>query len=182
MEYLSFFSNESLQTSSPPHARTMRPRSIKIYSPIVLTHRLYMASRYKNADEADLNKLLTGLLKEWTVSPSVSKPVSLSRTFHFKYFKHAWAFMTRIASRSEQERHHPEWSNVYNTCFVKWTTHYTGALSDKDLLMAEFCDEVAREIGETTPVDQDPAKLENMKALVDESAQDGCKPCAPAST
>lgn len=141
-----------------------------------------MASRYKTVDDADLNKLLAGSLKEWTLSPSASNPVSLSRSFQFRHFKHAWAFMTRIASRSEEERHHPEWSNVYNTCFVKWTTHYTGAISSKDILMAEFCDEVAREIGESKSAKGDPAKVENLQALTNESTQDGCKSCAHPSS
>jgi 4a-hydroxytetrahydrobiopterin dehydratase len=170
----------TLSISSPSHLTSrMRPKFIKIYSNFGSSPRRYMASKYKVINEADLNKFLAGSSKGWTVSPSVSKPVSLSRTFHFQYFKHAWAFMAGIASRCEQERHHPEWSNVYNTCFVKWTTHYTGALTDKDLLMAEFCDQVAQDIGEKMPVDQDPAKLENMKSLADESARDGCKSCAP---
>ena len=59
----------------------------------------------------------------WTHHTPPSSPSSLSRTFHFKTFKAAWSFMTAVAEECKKRRHHPEWSNVYNTVFVRWTTH-----------------------------------------------------------
>jgi 4a-hydroxytetrahydrobiopterin dehydratase len=55
--------------------------------------------------------------------------------------------MDRVAAECKTERHHPEWANVYNTVFVRWTTHSPKGLSEKDVKMAVFCDECARELG-----------------------------------
>lgn len=56
--------------------------------------------------------------------------------------------MTAVAAECKIQRHHPEWSNVYNTTQIKWTTHKPAGLSSKDVHMARFCDEAAGEFGE----------------------------------
>ena len=58
------------------------------------------------------------------------------------------AFMNRIAAKAGEERHHPEWSNVYNKTHITWTTHRPRGLSGKDIVMARYCDDVAQEMGE----------------------------------
>ena len=40
---------------------------------------------------------------------------------------------------------------VYNTTFVRWTTHQPPGLSMLDTQMAAFCDERARALGELPP-------------------------------
>src|SRR5450432_2142888 len=59
--------------------------------------------------------------------------------------------MTTIAEQCKVQKHHPEWSNVYNTTFVRWTTHSPSGLSIKDVEMARFCDEQALVFGEVVP-------------------------------
>jgi 4a-hydroxytetrahydrobiopterin dehydratase len=61
---------------------------------------------------------------------------SLSRTWHFKDFSEAFAFMTRIAILAEKLDHHPEWSNVYNKVSITLSTHDAGGLSTRDIMMA----------------------------------------------
>lgn len=56
--------------------------------------------------------------------------------------------MNRIADECKAQKHHPEWSNVYNRTTIKWTTHKPEGLSSKDVHMAKFCDDAAREMGE----------------------------------
>lgn len=68
---------------------------------------------------------------------------ALERTFEFKSFKHAMAFMTECAMHIEQVNHHPTWSNTYNTVHVKLNTHdkdYT--VTDKDRNLAKTMDQV----------------------------------------
>ena len=36
----------------------------------------------------------------------------IRRSFHFKTFRQAWAFMDAVAGKCKEERHHPEWWNV----------------------------------------------------------------------
>ena len=67
--------------------------------------------------------------------------VSIKRSFVFKDFKAAFAFMTYVAMQAEHLNHHPEWSNVYNTVHIRLTTHDVGALSKHDVALAQRIDE-----------------------------------------
>ncbi|KAF7857137.1 uncharacterized protein EAF02_011370 [Botrytis sinoallii] len=69
--------------------------------------------------------------------------MSVERVITFKGFKDAWNFMNAIAAKCKQERHHPEWVNIYNKVFIRWTTHDLPGLTATDILMAKFCDEQA---------------------------------------
>lgn len=72
----------------------------------------------------------------------LSKPDALQKEFTFTSFSPCFAMMTRVAMEAERLNHHPEWSNVYNRLTIKWTTHETGGISDRDLHMAQFCDQI----------------------------------------
>ena len=61
---------------------------------------------------------------------------SISKTFKFRSFRDAMAWMTRIAFEAEAADHHPEWTNVYNRVDVVLTTHDSGGLTGKDLDLA----------------------------------------------
>ena len=67
---------------------------------------------------------------------------AISKTFRFKNFNEAFAFMTRIAMEAEKNNHHPEWSNVYNSVSITLTSHDVGGISERDLKMARFIDSV----------------------------------------
>ncbi len=69
----------------------------------------------------------------WTLAPDA---LSISRTFTFKNFSEAFAFMTRSALAAEKLDHHPEWSNVYKTVVVKLNTHDAGGLTALDFDLA----------------------------------------------
>ena len=63
--------------------------------------------------------------------------LSIGRTFTFKNFSEAFAFMTRSALAAEKLDHHPEWSNVYKTVVVKLNTHDAGGLTALDFELAK---------------------------------------------
>ncbi len=63
----------------------------------------------------------------------------------FGDFNAAFGFMTRVALKAEKMNHHPEWSNVYNRVEVVLTTHDCGGISNKDIKLANFIDQCARE-------------------------------------
>ncbi|MBB3700677.1 4a-hydroxytetrahydrobiopterin dehydratase [Flammeovirga yaeyamensis] len=66
---------------------------------------------------------------------------TLKRTFTFKDFSEAFAFMTRVAFLAEQHQHHPNWSNVWNTVEIALTTHDAGnVVTEKDKKLAEAID------------------------------------------
>lgn len=61
----------------------------------------------------------------------------LYRSFHFSNFSEAFAFMTRVALLSEQQQHHPKWTNVWNLVEVWLVTHDAGnTVTEKDAQLA----------------------------------------------
>ena len=68
---------------------------------------------------------------------------AIEKTFRFRGFRDAMAWMARVAFEAEHLNHHPEWSNVYNRVEVRLTTHDTGGLTAKDIDLAERMEKVA---------------------------------------
>lgn len=69
------------------------------------------------------------------------KDNKLTRTFEFKDFQEAFAFMTRVAFLAEGMQHHPNWSNVYNKVEIALTTHDSGnTVTQKDRDLAKAID------------------------------------------
>lgn len=67
----------------------------------------------------------------------------LKRTFVFKDFQEAFAFMTRVAFLAEAQNHHPNWSNVYNQVTIELTTHDAGnIITEKDRKLAQSIDQL----------------------------------------
>ncbi|SFN89405.1 4a-hydroxytetrahydrobiopterin dehydratase [Chitinophaga sp. YR627] len=69
------------------------------------------------------------------------KKNQLYRSFEFKDFKEAFAFMTKVALIAEKMDHHPYWTNVYNKVEIYLNTHDAGdVITDKDRKMAKAID------------------------------------------
>ncbi|NJM29500.1 MAG: 4a-hydroxytetrahydrobiopterin dehydratase [Rhizobiales bacterium] len=68
---------------------------------------------------------------------------AITKTFQFKSFGQAWAFMSRVALYAEKTDHHPEWLNVYGRVEVTLSTHSAGGVTEKDVNMARKMDEWA---------------------------------------
>lgn len=69
----------------------------------------------------------------WQLSADAKQ---LSRTFVFRDFPEALAFIHRIGSIAEQEGHHPDIHNVWNTVRLDLSTHAIGGLSRNDFILA----------------------------------------------
>ena len=68
---------------------------------------------------------------------------AITRTFRFKDFNAAFGFMTRAALAAEKLDHHPEWFNVYNRVEVLLATHDADGVTELDVTLASFMDEIA---------------------------------------
>lgn len=67
----------------------------------------------------------------------------LKRSFKFKNFIDAFAFMTKVAFAAEKLNHHPNWSNVYNQVDIVLTTHDAGnTVTEKDWQLAKKIDDI----------------------------------------
>ncbi len=68
-------------------------------------------------------------------------PEGLNKTFEFKNFSEAFAFMARVALAAEKIDHHPNWSNVYNRVTITLNTHSAGnSVTEKDHILAHTID------------------------------------------
>ncbi|MBD9374764.1 4a-hydroxytetrahydrobiopterin dehydratase [Rhizobium sp. ARZ01] len=69
---------------------------------------------------------------------------AITKSFRFKGFNDAFAFMSEAAQAAERLNHHPEWFNVYNRVDVRLTTHSAGGVTALDLRLAEAMEKAAR--------------------------------------
>lgn len=67
---------------------------------------------------------------------------AIEKTFTFKDFSQAFAFMTRVALAAEKQDHHPQWSNTYNHVSITLSTHDCNGLSHKDITLAHTIDTI----------------------------------------
>ena len=71
---------------------------------------------------------------DWTIEGE-----TLTRTFGLQDFSEAMGFVTRVALAAEVADHHPDIDIRWDKVHIVLSTHYEGALTDKDTaLAAEF--------------------------------------------
>lgn len=76
-------------------------------------------------------------LQSWT-----NEHNHLCKTFIFKDFQQAFAFMTSVAEVSEERKHHPNWENTYNRVVIRLQTHDENAITEKDRGLARCIDDL----------------------------------------
>lgn len=62
---------------------------------------------------------------------------ALTRTFTFKDFSAAFAFLTRVAMHAEKVDHHPDFTSVWNRVDFRLTSHDSGGVTERDIKLAE---------------------------------------------
>ena len=76
----------------------------------------------------------------WTLDESGK---ALVRTFKFKDFSDAFAFLTRVALHAEKVDHHPEFTSVWNRVDFRLTSHDSGGVTARDVALAEAITQIA---------------------------------------
>ncbi|MDZ7691201.1 MAG: 4a-hydroxytetrahydrobiopterin dehydratase [Balneolaceae bacterium] len=72
-------------------------------------------------------------LNEWSHEDD-----KLKRDYSFDNFRDAIAFINRIAFEAEEQVHHPEIFNVYNSVSIALNTHDAGGkVTEKDVKLAQ---------------------------------------------
>ncbi len=65
----------------------------------------------------------------------------LQKTYIFKNFSEAMAWMVKASYIIDKMDHHPQWTNTYNKVEVKLSTHSAGNMvTDKDKQLAQMLD------------------------------------------
>ncbi|RYP03065.1 hypothetical protein DL764_005414 [Monosporascus ibericus] len=104
------------------------------------------------SDEQALTRTLEPLLESagsggrWTLTPNGA---GLERSFKFKTFGKTW---------------------VYNTTYIRWTTHNPQGMSAKDVELAAVCDGLARDFGEIVDEEGGGGATCEMRRLADRGA------------
>jgi 4a-hydroxytetrahydrobiopterin dehydratase len=57
---------------------------------------------------------------------------ALEREFEFKDFAEALAFVNRVGAEAEAANHHPDIEIHWNRVKLRWWTHVTGSITDRD--------------------------------------------------
>jgi len=60
----------------------------------------------------------------------------ITRTYKFKNFAEAMAFVNKVAGLAEAADHHPDINIRYNKVRLTLSTHSAGGLTDKDFSLA----------------------------------------------
>jgi 4a-hydroxytetrahydrobiopterin dehydratase len=72
---------------------------------------------------------------------------ALRKSFEFRGFRPAIAFIDRVAEVAVAARHHPDLCNHYNVVEVTLTTHSEGGVTRADVALAEGIEAVAEAPG-----------------------------------
>jgi 4a-hydroxytetrahydrobiopterin dehydratase len=84
---------------------------------------------------ADQVRELLGQVKAWQ-----ARDDKLVKSFTFKDFVTAMAFLGRVAQVAEAEQHHPDFCVHYNRVDFTIFTHAVGGLSENDFILAAKID------------------------------------------
>ncbi len=68
----------------------------------------------------------------------------LEKKFDFLNFKEAFSVMMRIAFECEAQKHHPNWTNVYNSLLIRLRTHDAHGVTEKDFKLAQSIEEIIK--------------------------------------
>jgi 4a-hydroxytetrahydrobiopterin dehydratase len=68
---------------------------------------------------------------------------ALEREFRFRDFAEALAFVNRVGAAAEAADHHPDIEIHWNRVKLRWWTHVTGTITDRDRELAARSSELA---------------------------------------
>jgi 4a-hydroxytetrahydrobiopterin dehydratase len=68
---------------------------------------------------------------------------ALQREFTFRDFAEALAFVNRVGEAAEAANHHPDVAIHWNLVTLRWWTHVKGAITERDLELAEVTNRLA---------------------------------------
>lgn len=74
---------------------------------------------------------------QWQIASDSKK---ISRSFKFKNFREALAFVNKVGELAETEGHHPDIVIHYNIVTLELWTHAVGGLSINDFILAAKID------------------------------------------
>lgn len=71
-----------------------------------------------------------------------SAPDGLRKSYAFKDFSEALAFVVRVGLAAERFDHHPDLELGWGRAYVRWSTHDAKGITSLDFRLAELCDTI----------------------------------------
>ncbi|KAE8144180.1 transcriptional coactivator/pterin dehydratase [Aspergillus avenaceus] len=113
---------------------------------------LKMASEPQFAEGVDttqLEKDLNAIQQQgWALDDDGT---GVQKTYFFKTYFKAVSFVNVVASQSAATKHHPTMTVRIGSVDIHWTTHHPRGLTEKDISMAQHCEEAAELMGAVEP-------------------------------
>jgi len=82
------------------------------------------------------------LLKELDSAWSVPQSHHLFRSFRFKNFKEALAFLNKVGGLAEEQKHHPDFALSWGRVDISLWTHKIEGLTESDFILAAKIDQI----------------------------------------
>ena len=82
---------------------------------------------------------LLSKLEQWQLNATGTE---IARDYKFPDYYQTMAFVNAIAWMAHQENHHPDLEVGYNHCYVRYSTHAIGGLSENDFICAAQIDQL----------------------------------------
>ena len=80
---------------------------------------------------------------EWAV---IQQPERLSRAFEFEKYSDLKYFVDNLLEYQERFRHHASIAIDYRSVYIETYTHDVDAITERDINLAKFCDEVYEDL------------------------------------
>lgn len=71
---------------------------------------------------------------------------ALTKTYNFNLIEHLLYFVEEVVKHSEHIQHHPKIEITNKQVYIELTTHDIGIVSDLDIKLSKFCDEIFEDI------------------------------------
>lgn len=85
----------------------------------------------------DQAEVLSIQVPEWSLTEDASR---IQRTYRFKNFAEALAFVDKAGALAETQGHHPDITFGWGYCTIVLYTHKIKGLHENDFIMAAKCD------------------------------------------
>ncbi|ODM16085.1 hypothetical protein SI65_08519 [Aspergillus cristatus] len=122
--------------------------SVATCSPVRMASSTNQPSTIRFSEGEETEQVATGLnslrQRGWQLDQD---GMGVTKTFYFKAYLKAVSFVNVIAAESAAKKHHPTITLRFGSVDVHWTTHNPRGLSQKDVTLAEHCENGADLIG-----------------------------------
>lgn len=102
-------------------------------------------------NDSDIQHQLKTLHLHWEI---IREGSAMTHTFVFRDFIEAMQLVNHVADYAQEIDHHPDIFISYNKVTITLTTHATGGISEKDILLAKKIETL--DTGEKEPLQQLP--------------------------